>query len=159
MIMDWLTGRKEKEAQRRAEEEHEKTIRELDRKERQKSIDLWTIILSLEHYPEMSLDDLDSSSIESIYDIVNGRWIWELARDFVNADQRHNAYESSGETYYDITIYKPHDVGIRTIRFGRLSEGIEVIRGRFEIADRVIRTKRKPETEMKKERLKKLLEE
>lgn len=155
-MLGWLTGKKAKEdAKEKAE--HEALVREVEGKRRQKAIELWSYVLSLESYTEESLNGFNQRSINALYDIVNEGWFSKLARDFTIRDQAFYAYEDDEGQHYYVVFYKQADVGRRVIDFGEPSDSLETVRGRFELVDRILQSGVRPEIETKKSALLKIL--
>jgi len=157
-MFDWLIGKKAKEdAQEKAEYDMRKHESDVLRK--QKTIALWSHVLSLESYTEESLNGFNQRSINALYDIVNEGWFSKLSRDFTIRDQLFYAYEDDEGQHYYVVFYKHADVGRRTIDFGGPSDSLETVRGRFELVDRILKTGIRPEIETKKTALLKILKD
>jgi hypothetical protein len=155
-MIEWLTGKKAKEgAKEKAEYEIRK--RESDALRKQKTLELWSRVLSLESYTEVSLNGFNQNSISALYDIVNEGWASRLSRDFKITYQEFHAYEDDEGQHYYVVFYKQSDVGRRTIDFGEPSDSLETVRGRFELVDRILQSGIRPEIEAKKSALLKIL--
>lgn len=155
-MFDWLTGKKAREAAKQ-KAEHEARVRESEEKRNQKSIELWSRVLGINTYTEASLDNFDQNSIDALYDIVSGQWFSELSRDFSDVNQMFYAYEDNEGQHYYVVFYKSRGVGRRTIDFGTSSDNLGIVRGRFELVDRILQSRVRPEAENKKDALLRIL--
>lgn len=153
-MLEWLTGKKRKDEEKRSVMRKAQDER-IQGEQISAMHDFWQEVILTNSERVATIDEFDADSIKTISDLVENNWTWGLQtknpRQIYSHQLLWGSYYAENPEIYIIFCYPNTDSQGRNVSLGRYSDGVDVLKSRYDLINKIFTSARESRAQRESE--------